>query len=62
MIMRDTIKINDEPGGLTIDVAELIASRLIVLANSGGGKSWLIRRIVEQLVGKVQVIILDPEG
>ncbi|KKK50899.1 hypothetical protein LCGC14_3120410, partial [marine sediment metagenome] len=33
-----------------------------VQANSGGGKSWLLRRLAEQLFGKIQVIIIDPEG
>lgn len=35
---------------------------MVILANSGGGKSWAIRRIAEESVGKVQTIILDPEG
>jgi ParB-like chromosome segregation protein Spo0J len=46
----------------TIDVGKLLRTRLLIQANSGGGKSWLIRRLAEQLFGKVQVIIIDPEG
>lgn len=45
-----------------IDLPKLIDSRLLIQANSGGGKSWAIRRIIEQAVGKVQIIVLDPEG
>jgi hypothetical protein len=45
-----------------IDLETLLATRLLIQANSGGGKSWLLRRIAEQLVGKVPVIIIDPEG
>ena len=45
-----------------LDVDKLLSSRLLVQANSGKGKSHLLRRIAEQLFGKVQVIILDPEG
>lgn len=45
-----------------MDLPKLIAGKLLVQANSGGGKSWLIRRLVEQAYGKVQIIILDPEG
>ncbi len=45
-----------------IDLPKLIVSKLLAVANSGGGKSWLIRRIVEQAYGKVQIIIIDPEG
>jgi uncharacterized protein len=45
---------------LNLDV--LIRTRLLIQANSGKGKSWLLRRLAEQLFGKVQVIIIDPEG
>lgn len=45
-----------------VDLPKLIDSRLLIQANSGGGKSWAIRRIVEQAFGKVQIIMIDPEG
>lgn len=45
-----------------IDLSNLIATRLLIQANSGGGKSWLIRRILEQSHGQVQQIIIDLEG
>jgi hypothetical protein len=45
-----------------LDVPRLIDSRMLLNANSGGGKSWLLRRIAEQTAGKVQTVILDPEG
>lgn len=45
-----------------IDVKELITSRLLLNANSGGGKSFALRRILEQSHGKVQQIVLDLEG
>lgn len=48
--------------GVDIDLATLIDTRLLVQANSGGGKSWLIRRLLEQSHGKVQQIIIDLEG
>ena len=47
---------------ITLDLNILLRTRLLVQANSGGGKSWLLRRLAEQLFGKVQVIIIDPEG
>ncbi len=47
---------------LRIDIPKLIDSRALVQANSGGGKSWLLRLIAEQACKKVQVVILDPEG
>jgi len=53
------ILINDSAG---IDLSTLIDTRLLVQANSGGGKSWLLRRLLEQSHGKVQQIIIDLEG
>jgi hypothetical protein len=47
---------------LKLDIDLLITSRLLIQANSGGGKSWLLRRLAEQCWGKVQTIIIDPEG
>lgn len=49
-------------GGIRCDVDRLVASRLLVQANSGGGKTRTVRRILEQSHGKVQHLIIDPEG
>lgn len=57
--MNQTLKLNKEIG---IDLPTLIDSRLLVQANSGGGKSWLLRRLLEQSHGKVQQIVIDLEG
>lgn len=38
-----------------------MVSRLLLQANSGGGKSWAIRRILEQTHGMAQHIVLDVE-
>lgn len=48
--------------GVHMDLDKLIESRLLVQANSGGGKSWAIRRLIEQSFGKKQIIVIDPEG
>jgi len=45
-----------------IDLTNLIATRLLIQANSGGGKSWLLRKVLEESYGKVQQIVLDLEG
>lgn len=45
-----------------IDVDKLVESRMIVQANSGAGKSWAIRRLVEQTYGNAQQIIIDHDG
>src|SRR5438874_13784069 len=57
--MNNTININD---AVSIDLPTLIDTRLLVQSNSGGGKSWLLRRILEQSHGKVQQIVIDMEG
>lgn len=48
--------------GMTCDLARLIETRMIVQANSGGGKSWLLRRLLEQTHRHVQQVVIDPEG
>lgn len=48
--------------GEFIDLDLLLVTRLLLQANSGGGKGWLARKIVEELHGRVQVIVIDPEG
>ncbi len=48
--------------GLKCDLDRLVDTRLLVQANSGGGKSWCLRRMLEQTHGKVQHLVIDPEG
>ena len=45
-----------------IDLSSLIESRLLIQANSGGGKSHTIRALLELTHGHVQQIVIDPEG
>lgn len=49
-------------GKVSFDLATLIDTRLLIQSNSGGGKSWAIRRLLEQSHGQVQQIVLDLEG
>src|SRR5215211_6406206 len=55
-----------EPGAsrapATIDLEELLATRLLVQGNSGSGKSHVLRRILEQSAPYVQEVVVDPEG
>jgi uncharacterized protein len=46
----------------TLDIEELLATRLLVQGNSGSGKSHLLRRLLEQSAPWVQQVIIDPEG
>lgn len=52
----------DDAGTLWCDVDTLVDTRLLIEANSGGGKSVTIRRLLEQTHGFVQQIVLDLEG
>ena len=45
-----------------VDLEELLATRLLVQGNSGSGKSYLLRRLLERSAGQVQQIVIDPEG
>jgi len=47
---------------VTIDLENLVSTRLLVTATSGSGKSWALRRLIEQTHKRVQQIIIDPEG
>lgn len=47
---------------VSLDLDKAIESRILVQANSGGGKSYTIRRFIEQAFGHKQIIVIDPEG
>ena len=62
--MSAPIQIGVDPAGapISIDIEELLATRLLVQGNSGSGKSHLLRRILEESAAIVQQIVIDPEG
>lgn len=45
-----------------IDIEKLIDTRMLICANSGGGKSYAARRIMEEAGDKVMSIIIDVDG
>lgn len=47
---------------LRLSLDQLIVSRMLIQANSGGGKSHMIRYLAETYHGEVQQIIIDREG
>lgn len=55
-------KTQPEQKPIKIDLDRLIETRMLIEANSGGGKSWAIRKLLEITYGKVQQIVLDIEG
>jgi len=60
--MGTTAQPGSAPGPALMDVEELLATRLLVQGNSGSGKSYLLRRLLEQSAPHVQQVIIDPEG
>lgn len=48
--------------GINVDLIPLLESKLLIQANSGGGKSYLLRKVIESVGKSVQQIIVDPEG
>lgn len=48
---------------LLFDLFKFLESRLLIQASSGGGKSYLLRRIIEQTLSQhIPVWVVDPEG
>jgi hypothetical protein len=47
---------------LLVDLDRLMVTRMLIQANSGGGKSRALRQLLEETFGKVQHIVIDPEG
>jgi hypothetical protein len=62
--MSVAIEMGKTQGGqpATLDLEELLATRLLVQGNSGSGKSHLLRRLIEQSAQWVQQVVIDPEG
>jgi DNA-binding winged helix-turn-helix (wHTH) protein len=52
----------DSHGPLALDLGRLVETRALIQANSGGGKSYVIRKLLEEAHGQVQIILLDVEG
>ncbi len=45
-----------------LDLDRLIETRLLVQGTSGSGKSYAVRRLLEETHGRVQHLVLDAEG
>ncbi len=61
--MKPTIGAIDGHGKqLFIDLPRLLLTRMLLQADSGGGKTVALKRILEQTHGHVQQIVIDPEG
>jgi hypothetical protein len=58
------IHIGDQHNGplVGLSLARMIENRLLIQGVSGAGKSWTLRRLLEQTEGIIQQIVIDPEG
>lgn len=48
--------------GTPINLPNLLETRMLIQANSGGGKSWLARALMEEANGKAPFIVIDRDG
>ena len=62
MTVRVDMGVDGKGDAISIDLEELLATRLLVQGNSGSGKSHLLRRLLEKCAGQVQQVVIDPEG
>jgi hypothetical protein len=62
MTVRVDMGVGPSGDPISIDLEELLATRLLVQGNSGSGKSHLLRRLLERSAGQVQQVVIDPEG
>lgn len=49
-------------GTIAIDLKRMLDSHALIQSSTGYGKSWALRRIIEQTAGQVQQLVIDPEG
>lgn len=52
----------DTGGPIGLDLNKLINGRMLIQGVSGAGKSWTLRRLMEETSGLIQQILIDPEG
>lgn len=60
----DLLPTKEQPKRLPcdLDLQKFLTTRALVQAESGGGKSYLLRRLAEQSYNFLPPIIIDPEG
>jgi hypothetical protein len=52
----------DQEGGVPVDLARLLAGRLLIQGSSGAGKSYAMRYLLEQTSGLMPQLVIDWEG
>jgi hypothetical protein len=51
-----------EQSDVKVSLPTLVDSRMLLCANSGGGKSYAIRKLLEEAGSQIMSIVLDVEG
>jgi hypothetical protein len=51
----------DDGSPAALDLDAVLAGRLAIIANSGAGKSWTLRKVLEITAGSAQQIVLDRD-
>ena len=64
LVMQNIISIGKTETGedISIDLERLLETRALLTASSGGGKSYTLRKTIEESYGKVQIVVIDVEG
>lgn len=57
-----TLHYGTRSDGVAVDLGKLMVGGLLLQAGSGGGKSTAIRQLLEETHGRVQHLVIDPEG
>jgi hypothetical protein len=55
-------KVDGKKTAVKIDLRVLKQTRLLITADSGGGKTYLMKKIVEEAKPQIPIHIIDPEG
>lgn len=62
IVIGETIPDEGAATPFLLHLESVLTKKLLIQAMSGAGKSWLIRRILEQTFPHIQQIVLDSEG
>jgi len=57
-----SVDVTGQAEGVSVNLDVLMVHKLAVQGNSGCGKSWLLRTLLEGTNGQVQHVVIDPEG
>jgi hypothetical protein len=56
------LALEQQPNTVALNLKQLVRSRMLIQASSGGGKSRALRYLLELTHGHIQQFVFDPEG